>query len=233
MQLPQSYALLAIAVAGAGGYALLSDAPPAAKPYVATEPQRPEPNDSVPGLEGADRPDEDDPRAAAQPPDRAPHDEQAPIDWTVPSQWRPLPNPSPMRIATYGVAHAPGDAVDAELSVSRAGGDVDSNVARWAGQFSGGAAPKRKVSSVRDLEVTFVDIEGAYTNTMEPGGSPHAGWAMAAAIVKTPGQPYFFKLTGPAATVRASRAAFQVLVEGIRRAASPVRPAADKGAPRR
>jgi hypothetical protein len=83
------------------------------------------------------------PAQAGDPPDFAPGDRGEEIEWTVPSTWRPLPSPSPMRIATYGIAHSPGDAVDAEVSVTRAGGDVDSNVARWAGQFSGSVAPKR------------------------------------------------------------------------------------------
>ena len=60
-------------------------------------------------------------------------------------------NPSPMRKATYKIPKAAGDAEDAELSVSQAGGSVDMNVqAGGRGQFErgqgrearGGAEPK-------------------------------------------------------------------------------------------
>jgi hypothetical protein len=40
-------------------------------------------------------------------------------------------------------------------------------------------------------------------------------WAMVGAIVETRGLPYFFKMMGPATGVRAARAAFDRLVDGI------------------
>lgn len=43
----------------------------------------------------------------------------------------------------------------------------------------------------------------------------HAGWALLGAIVEAPEQPYFFKLTGPAATVHAARPAFEALLDTI------------------
>jgi hypothetical protein len=221
MQLPQSSVLLAIAVAGAGGYALLHDAPPAEVPYAAAANQPRAPLDDTPGLEETDPPDEDDPEGQGDPAEPVAPDDRPAIAWTVPSAWRPVPNPSPMRIATYDVAHVAGDTVDGEVSISRAGGDVDSNVERWAGQFSGGSRPKRLLSLVHGFEVTFVDIEGNYTSTMEPAAAPQVGWALAAAIVKTPGLPYFFKMTGPAATVRAAKAALRGVIESVRAAGRP------------
>jgi hypothetical protein len=142
-------------------------------------------------------------------------DEPAAIEWTVPSAWRKVPNSSSMRLATYAVPHAPSDGVDADVSVTRAGGDTSSNITRWAGQFEGSAPPEPKTRTVHGIEVTTVEIKGTYTNSMNAAGKPQTGWALLAAIVKTPGMPYFFKMTGPAATVEAARGAFTAMIDGI------------------
>jgi hypothetical protein len=39
-----------------------------------------------------------------------------------------------------------------------------------------------------------------------------SGWALLGAVVATPGMPHFFKLTGPAKSVKAARAEFDQLV---------------------
>jgi hypothetical protein len=141
--------------------------------------------------------------------------EPAAIEWTIPASWHTVPNPSSMRIATYSVPHAASDTVDGDVSVTRAGGDVTSNIERWAGQFAGAEAPTPQTHTVHGIEVTIVQIEGVYTNGMSASAKPQAGWALLAAIVKTPGMPYFFKLTGPAATVHGARAAFNAMIDGI------------------
>jgi hypothetical protein len=113
------------------------------------------------------------------------------------------------------VPRATGDPADADVSVTRAGGDISSNIARWAQQFVGAGEPKRKSVKVHGLEVTVVEIEGSYANAMRPDTQPRAGWALLGAIVQSGGQPYFFKMTGPAATVHAARGAFDKLIASI------------------
>jgi hypothetical protein len=176
-----------------------------------------EPSDPGGGMEGPE-PTAEDPSGAnggmgMQNP--APDNEPAAIAWTVPATWHTLPNPSTMRIATYAVPRAAGDPADGEMSVTRAGGDIASNIERWTGQFAGAGEPKQQSRTVKGLAVTVVELEGTYTNGMDPNGKPKTGWALLAAIVKAPGQPYFFKMTGPAATVHGARAAFTTLVDSI------------------
>jgi hypothetical protein len=75
-------------------------------------------------------------QAGAQAP--APGVPEAPntsLAWEAPVRWQLVPNASPMRLATYRVPRAPGDGVDAELSVTQAGGSVEANAERWIGQF--------------------------------------------------------------------------------------------------
>ena len=193
---------MAAVIVAAGAYALTRDAPAPEAPHpVATPAQDPVDDPASP----------DDPN----PPDLAPDDEPAAIQWSVPAGWRTVPSPSSMRLATYLVARAAGDAADADVSVSRAGGDESTNIERWVGQFEGAGAPKRRTQKVRGIDVTVVEIEGTYTNAMQPEAPPRPGWALLGAIVKSRGQPYFFKMTGPAATVHAARASFEKLVESL------------------
>src|SRR5207302_1911498 len=60
------------------------------------------------------------------------------IAWDAPASWVSAPNPSTMRKATYKIPKAAGDAEDAELAVSSAGGGVDANIKRWEQQFGEG-----------------------------------------------------------------------------------------------
>jgi hypothetical protein len=137
------------------------------------------------------------------------------LTWTAPATWPTKPNASAMRIATLAVPHARGDAVDAELSIARAGGGVEANIERWIGQFADAGKERRRQKTVRGLRVTIVELDGAYGG-MSTNQERHTSWALLGAIVETPGQPYFFKLVGPAATVRAARAPFEALVDSVK-----------------
>jgi hypothetical protein len=139
------------------------------------------------------------------------------ITWKAPSAWTEIANPTAMRLATYRVPHAPGDADNAELSVTRAGGTTDANIERWLGQFDNRGKDTRTAKDIHGLKVTVVEVSGTYLGGGMMGGAstPHAGWTLLGAIVEGPGAPYFFKVTGPTATVRSSRAAFDSLLGSI------------------
>jgi hypothetical protein len=145
------------------------------------------------------------------------NDEPA-ITWKVPAGWQPVPNPNGMRLATYDVTDSAGGD-RAEVSVSRAGGSTDANIQRWQGQFADAPEGRRAERNVRGLPVTLVEITGTYSSGgMMPGtapASPHPGWSLVAAIVQTSATSYFFKMIGPAAKVRAARAAFDALVDSL------------------
>lgn len=136
---------------------------------------------------------------------------ESPLSWKVPAKWQTLPNPSTMRIATYRVG------TDAEMAVSQAGGAVDANVQRWIDQFGPDAKKNAKVTTkkVSGLDVTIVEVEGTFGGGMGPGSGGKEGWALLGAIVATPAMPHFFKLTGPAKTVKAARPELDELVGSI------------------
>ncbi|MFT3773190.1 MAG: hypothetical protein QM820_48040 [Minicystis sp.] len=141
------------------------------------------------------------------------------VTWEAPASWTKVDNPSPMRKATYRVPRAGGDAEDAELTVSQAGGSVDQNLARWAGQLGKKAEDaKREKKRVAGLDVTVVEIHGDYAGMTMPGAPPSekkAGYALLGAIVETT-PPTFFKLVGPDKTVLAARADFDRFIDALK-----------------
>ena len=126
-----------------------------------------------------------------------------------------MPNPSTMRLATNKLPRAAGDSEDAELSVSRAGGETDANIRRWVGQFEQAKNEQRRTKIVQGFKVSIVEVEGTYSGGMGAAAGAHANWALMGAIVETPSQPYFFKVTGPAATVHAGKKAFDAMIDSL------------------
>ncbi|WP_437283274.1 hypothetical protein WME90_22650 [Sorangium sp. So ce375] len=144
------------------------------------------------------------------------------LAWDAPASFESAPNPNSMRKATYKIKRAAGDAEDAELSVSQAGGSVDANITRWAGQFSQKSddSPKRTDLKAGDLKVTVVEVKGTFAGSGMPGmpaSDPKPNYALLGAIAETPsGGLWFFKMTGPEKTVTAARPDFDKLVNSLR-----------------
>jgi hypothetical protein len=210
--------VLGVVVLGAGAIALTRSGTPSEPAPASANADRdrtPAPNELPPGHPEvtADQP------SAEAPPQVAPAapSQGAAITWAVPSDWQTVPNPSPMRTATYRVPNPGGEA--AEMAVARAGGSTNANIERWRGQFGGDDKAKQTEKTVHGLKVTVVELTGTYSPAaMMPGApasEPHSGWALLAAIVETPGSPYFFKLVGPAAAIRAARPHFDSLIASI------------------
>lgn len=139
------------------------------------------------------------------------------LSWKAPPRWVSVPNASSMRLATYKIPRAAGDTEDAELSIMQAGGSVDANIARWVDQFGeeGKRTAKRASIKAGSLDVVMVDIEGTYSGGMSKDAKPGAAYALYGAIVSTPGMPHFFKMTGPARTVKAAHAELDQLVTSL------------------
>ena len=167
------------------------------------------------------------PESAAQMPQQAPgvvaaHDANAiaGIHWTRPEGWGVLP-PRQMRIATYGVPAAEGDAEGGECAVfyfgSGQGGDIMANIDRWVNQFEDGK-PQQSLKEVNGLKVTLVQIAGTY---LAPGGpmmqsqGKRGNYRLLGAIVDAPEGFVFFKFTGPAKTIAASESDFNKLVGSL------------------
>jgi len=154
------------------------------------------------------------------PPPMPPRDENAPrsLAWTKPASWSDAPNASAMRIATFKAPVAAGDKVAPEMTVMQAGGSLDANIDRWAGQFGdeGKASLKRESRTLAGYEAVVVSARGPYGGM---SGEVKAGetYALLAAIVMTPDMPYFFKMTGPVKSVEAARKDFEALLTSFKK----------------
>jgi hypothetical protein len=101
------------------------------------------------------------------------------------------------------------------MSIARAGGSIDANIERWLGQFDQAGKDTRVEKTVKGMKVTIVEVSGTYTGGMSGAPGQHPGWSLLAAIVQTKGDPYFFKITGPTATIKAAHPAFDGMVDGL------------------
>jgi hypothetical protein len=138
--------------------------------------------------------------------------------WEVPARWKSLPSASSMRKATYGIPHAAGDDADAELTVIQAGGELQANIDRWAGQFEENPKPVRTERTLNGLKVIVVELQGTYKGGgMGGADTKRPNSTMLAAVVMAPEMPYFFKMTGSRATVAAAKPEFEKFLQSIRK----------------
>ena len=149
------------------------------------------------------------------------------LSWTIPPGWLAEAPSNSMRKAQYRVV---GDAGDAECIVfyfgPGQGGDAMSNAQRWAEQFtlSDGRPGKQGMQvenrTVGDIEVLVVSVSGTHQGgfrMQSPPEAPKPNQMLLGAVAKGPDANWFFKLTGPAATVEAQRSAFDALVASLKR----------------
>jgi hypothetical protein len=132
-----------------------------------------------------------------------------------------------MRRSQYRV---PGPGGDGECVVfyfgAGEGGDPQANAERWAGQFTvdGGKPAQLKTSSLTagGVKVMVVETSGTYHGgpTMGAAAAPGArsGYMLLGAIAEGPDANWFFKFTGPEATLRAQRAAFDAMLRSLKKA---------------
>lgn len=146
--------------------------------------------------------------------------EAGPIRWEAPDSWRPVPPQNEMRYAEYRVADEEG-AEEAELTVfffgAGAGGDIESNLQRWADQFSDGPVPERSERRVDDMTIYTLEAAGTYETDMAMGAAdgPKEDYRLLGAIAETEEGNFFFRLLGPDEVVRGQSSRFEAFVESL------------------
>jgi hypothetical protein len=157
--------------------------------------------------------------AKPAPPPEPPKPAAKPLEWDDPPQWKKVPPSSPMRKASYEIPAAKGDKEPGELNVFVLGGDVDSNIQRWVDEFSG-MTPKSVVRTdrtVNEMRQAVVEVpKGKFSGGMGDKGASENYGLLGAIVVAPSGAEYFFKLTGPSATVKAARDPFYSMLDGMR-----------------
>jgi hypothetical protein len=141
------------------------------------------------------------------------------IDFDLPAGWQSQPPSSSMRVAQATIS-GPGGAGD--LAVFHfgvgGGGGVEANIERWIGQMETTDQPEPETFEANGFRVTWIDVQG----TLKPssmGMGPATAQAdsrLFGAVVEGPGGPWFFKATGPDATLGPQRDAFVAMLKGVR-----------------
>ncbi len=141
------------------------------------------------------------------------------IDFDLPKGWQSQKPSSSMRLAQAAI---PGPGGNGDFAVfffgPGGGGPVDANIERWVGQVDGAGKPTPETFETKGYKVTWVDSKG----TLKPSGmgtgptSPVPNGRLYGAVVEGPGGPWFFKATGPDATLGAQRDAFVGMLKSVR-----------------
>lgn len=140
------------------------------------------------------------------------------INFTVPAGWQAAPPSNAMRLAEINVPDASGDAAKACIVVfSTAGGTVQSNMDRWAGQVTDASgAPSKGEVKARDiggLKVSTAEFTGSFAGM---GDTPtKENWMLRGAIIEAPGGLLFVKMTGPAEQMNAHGPAFYQMIDSL------------------
>jgi hypothetical protein len=129
-----------------------------------------------------------------------------------------------MRSKEYRVPRTGSDAEDAECFVvtfgQGQGGSVDDNIERWVKQLQPtSSAVERTKRTVNGMNVTRVEVVGTYTPMAMPAmpspGAPKQGFRLVGDIVEAPSGFWFFKMTGPDATVKAAGKELDTLIDSV------------------
>ncbi len=182
------------------------------------QPERAEPSPFLPPPSAAPQ--------VATPPAAGPAASAAPalaLTWEDPASWKRVPGASSVRKATYRLPRVAGDKEDPELAVfyfgPGQGGGVEANIERWVKQFPDvkPGAVRREDMDANGLRVHTVEIErGTFSSGMPGGPQGKAGYGLLGGIVDAPSGAYFFKVTGPAESVKAARADFRKLLMSVK-----------------
>jgi len=147
------------------------------------------------------------------------------LSWQAPAGWVAEPPANSMRRAQYKV---PGPGGEGECVVfyfgPGQGGSPQANAERWASQFEqpDGRSPLEAMTT-RELDeagtkTLIVEVDGTYQSGSMMGGpaaESKPGWALLGAVVEGADANWFFKFTGPEATVVANRAAFEEMLRSV------------------
>ena len=143
------------------------------------------------------------------------------IAFELPAGWESQEPSSKMRVAQ---ARVPGEAGDADFAVfyfgEGKGGTAEENINRWANQieFAPGSATGNEQFDTQGFLIRWVNFEGTLKAGLLMGGptAPQPSSRLLGAVVEGPGGPWFFKATGPEATLGPQREPFLKMLRSVR-----------------
>ncbi|MFP5288283.1 MAG: hypothetical protein ACLGI9_21285 [Thermoanaerobaculia bacterium] len=143
------------------------------------------------------------------------------IQFDVPESWPQQPPANQMRVAQ---ATIPGPGGNGDLVVfyfgPGGGGGVQDNIQRWIDQMdpAPGSNPQPETFDANGFRVTWIDVSGTLkpSNMGTGPATEQPNSRLYGAVVEGPGGPWFFKATGPEATLAAERDNFLQMLRSVR-----------------
>jgi hypothetical protein len=145
------------------------------------------------------------------------------LEWHAPATWQKQPPANKMRAAQFQVAPDGGSGEAMVVFSTGIGGDARQNIERWRQQVvdpaSGQpAAAEIKTSKIAGCTVTTCVMQGTLVGGQMGGPAvDRADSGFRGAIIEGPSGAVFIKFTGPADIVSANDAAWNDLLNGMRK----------------
>jgi hypothetical protein len=143
------------------------------------------------------------------------------IQFDIPGNWEQQPPASSMRLAQAAIpgAGGPGDFAVFFFGPG-GGGGVEDNIQRWIDQMDPepGSNPQPETFEANGFRVTWIDVAGTLkpSNMGTGPATEQPNSRLFGAVVEGPGGPWFFKATGPGATLTAERDNFLKMLRSVR-----------------
>ena len=129
--------------------------------------------------------------------------------WDVPSGWKPGKESS-MRVGSFAVEDENGSALDISISnLLGDGGGLLSNVNRWIGQIGMSATTDGGLPNY----VSDITVAGKSATLVKASNQEQT---LVAAILKTGGRSWFFKMIGESRLAQKEQANFDSLLQSVR-----------------
>jgi len=143
------------------------------------------------------------------------------LDFDLPAGWQSETPQTNMRMAQASI---PGPGGAGQLAVfffgPGGGGGVEDNLQRWIGQVevAPSTQPERGTFEANGFRITWVDVKGTLLpSSMGMGpATEQPGSRLLGAVVEGEGGPWFFKATGPDATLASQRDTFFTMLRSVR-----------------
>ena len=143
------------------------------------------------------------------------------IQFAIPANWQQQPPANQMRVAQ---ATIPGAGGNGDFVVfyfgPGGGGGVEANIQRWVDQMdpAPGSNPQPETFDANGFRVTWIDVSGTLkpSNMGTGPATEQPDSRLYGAVVEGPGGPWFFKATGPEATLAAERDNFLEMLRSVR-----------------
>jgi hypothetical protein len=142
------------------------------------------------------------------------------ITLTAPATWARTKPASSYYLAEFALPQVDKDTKGGRVMVSVGSGSVESNLGVFKGEIeTAGESAKQEQKQIAGLQVTFVDVSGAYAG--QHGQSVLAaslpGYRMIVAVIPIGDQLHFIKAIGPQQTIAANVGAINTFVRSVQR----------------